>query len=191
MDSLRSLVVRDDVLFDDTTAHDGDMNPTMVKLLIALFCLVLVGLSAITALFVIRSIRRKRAIKNQQLPTHDTRRRSGHRRLTITATPYGRHSPSISFNEKEHFLDDQVSTAPSSPVPQIHITFPEEEDKSGRRQSGRVVVVRITDNGGVGLEPYEEQDLPPYQQREGDNWKSLDLERMGGLKEKANEKQWS
>ena len=46
------------------------------------------------------------------------------------------------------------------------------------------MVVRIGDKGDVGLEPYEEEQLPAYQQREGDEFKSLDLERIGGLKEK-------
>ena len=78
---------------------------------------------------------------------------------------------------------DHSDSPPASPVPEIRITFPEEEDKAGKRQS-RVVVVRISDKGDIGLEPYEEEPLPVYQQRENDGFKSLDLERIGGLKEK-------
>ena len=86
---------------------------------------------------------------------------------------------------------EQSSSPPASPVPEIRITFPEEEeDSSGKRKSGRVVVVRISDNGGVGLEPYQEC-LPPYQSGESDRFQSLDLERMGGLREKEHEKQWA
>jgi len=79
---------------------------------------------------------------------------------------------------------ENSSSPPDSPVPEIHITFPEEEDEAGKRKSGRVVVVRISEGGGVGLEPYQEQ-LPPYQANEADRFHSLDIERMGGLKEKA------
>lgn len=191
MDSLRNLVVRDDHPSMNDDSQDEMFSPTMNTLLIVLFCLVIAGMTCVTALFVLRSIRRKRAIKNQQLPSYHTGRRPQHRRnLTITATPYGPNAAALRINEKE-YLDSPRSSGPQSPVPEIHITFPEEEDRSGRRQSGRVVVVRISDNGGVGLEPYPDNSLPPYQQRDGENWKSLDLERLGGLKEKEHGKQWS
>lgn len=51
----------------------------------------------------------------------------------------------------------------------------------GKRKSGRVVVVKVSELGGVGLEPLDE--LPTYREEEG--WKDLDLEVLGGLKEKA------
>lgn len=71
---------------------------------------------------------------------------------------------------------------PTSPIPEIRITFPEEEDEMGKRKSGRVVVVSVSDMGSVGLEPLhkEKEGLPAY---EGGDWKELDLEQMGGLKE--------
>ncbi|KAI5297250.1 hypothetical protein KEM55_004958 [Ascosphaera atra] len=89
---------------------------------------------------------------------------------------------------------------PPSEVPEIRITFPEEEDDQGKPVSGRVVVVRIGESGGIGLEPlddkggeinlsdsgddnkkFEKEGLPSY---EGTRFESLDLERIGGLKEK-------
>ena len=75
-------------------------------------------------------------------------------------------------------------SSPSSPLPEIRITFPEEEDDAGKRKSGRVVVVRISENGGVGLEPYNDDHLPPYQKSDAERFQSLDLDRIGGLKEK-------
>jgi hypothetical protein len=72
--------------------------------------------------------------------------------------------------------------SPTSPVPEIRITFPDEVDESGKRQSGRVVVVRVGEHS-VGLEPVQE-DLPPYQRDASDRFDSLDLDRIGGLKEK-------
>jgi len=85
---------------------------------------------------------------------------------------------------------ENSSSPPASPVPEIRITFPEEEDESGKRKSGRVVVVRISEAGSVGLEPCQEE-LPPYQSSDADRFQSLDLERMGGLKEKEDMKRWN
>lgn len=68
-------------------------------------------------------------------------------------------------------------------MPEIRITFPEEEDEAGKSKSGRVVVVRISETGGLGLEPYSYEKLPAYQQSDAERFQSLDLDRMGGLKE--------
>lgn len=86
------------------------------------------------------------------------------------------------YNEKQTLIDAAASP-PQSPIPEIRITFPEEEGAGGKRQSGRVVVVRISEQGGVGLEPYTEENLPPYQSSESGKFESLDLDRIGGLKE--------
>ena len=80
--------------------------------------------------------------------------------------------------------DASPPSSPKSPVPEIRITFPEEEEEGGRRKSGRVVVVRISETGGVGLEPYTDDHLPPYQNSDAERFQSLDLDRIGGLKEK-------
>jgi len=93
------------------------------------------------------------------------------------------------YNEKQTLMDNP-SSPPVSPIPEIRITFPEEEDEAGKRKSGRVVVVRVGETG-VGLEPYQEDDLPPYQNSEAGRFQSLDLERMGGLKEKEQGQRWS
>ena len=68
-------------------------------------------------------------------------------------------------------------------MPEIRITFPEEEDEAGKSKSGRVVIVRISEAGGVGLEPCSDEHLPAYQQSDAERFQSLDLDRMGGLKE--------
>lgn len=68
-------------------------------------------------------------------------------------------------------------------MPEIRITFPEEENEAGKSKSGRVVVVRISETGGLGLEPYSDEHLPAYQQSDAERFQSLDLDRMGGLKE--------
>lgn len=68
-------------------------------------------------------------------------------------------------------------------MPEIRITFPEEEDEAGKSTSGRVVVVRISETGGMGLELYSDENLPAYQQSDAERFQSLDLDRIGGLKE--------
>ena len=189
MPSVRRLVVRDDN--NNSTA----LTPTMVNLLIALLVLVLVGILLIVALMMFRSRRNRRqqvaqdqaekiAGSNPDLPVYTpssrTSHKSNHRRLTITAAPYGRNSkPIYTYSEKEILMND---SPPTSPIPEIRITFPEEEDEMGKRKSGRVVVVSVSEMGSVGLQPLneEKEGLPPY---EGAGWKELDLDQMGGLKE--------
>jgi len=177
----------------DGSASEMTLTPLMTDLLIALLVLALLGVCLIVVLLFLRLYRRKRQQKSE-LPFHNApqgSRRSNHRRLTITASPYGRNAESVFvYNEKQAFME-QGSSPPASPVPEIRITFPEEEDKGGKRKSGRVVIVRIGENGGVGLEPYQEESLPPYQTGESDRFQSLDLERIGGLREKEHGKQWS
>ena len=121
------------------------------------------------ALAILRKIRRSRQPSDIESASKATHRRS-------------RHPPSISIiNEKSAFLDDSA-VSPTESVPEIRITFPEEQSPDGKRQS-RVVIVKIGEKGSVGYEPYQEP-LPVYQEKESSRFQSLDLERIGGLKEK-------
>ena len=83
----------------------------------------------------------------------------------------------------EKFIIGEAISPPSSPttgtVPEIRITFPDDEEEKDRRS--RVVVVRVTDMGGVGLEPLDKDGLPRYEEKEG--FREVDLDRCGGLKE--------
>ena len=160
MPPLRRLVVRDD------KSNSTSLTPTMVNLLIALLVLVLVGILLIVALMVLRSRRNRRqqvaqeqaekiAGSNPDLPVYTassrTSQKSNHRRLTITAAPYGRNSkPIYTYSEKEILMND---SPPTSPIPEIRITFPEEEDEMGKRKRGRVVVGSVSEMGSVGVEP--------------------------------------
>lgn len=161
--------------------NDDGLDTTHMALIVSLLMLVLLGLMLIGALIFLRNMRRARheAEMKAQLPLYE-KRQSNHSRLTITAMPYkGRES--VVVYEKERLMRSNPDS-PSSPVPEIRITFPDEVDESGKRQSGRVVVVRVGDHS-VGLEPVQE-DLPPYQRDASDRFDSLDLDRIGGLKEK-------
>ncbi|KAI9740218.1 MAG: hypothetical protein M1834_004796 [Cirrosporium novae-zelandiae] len=175
------------VVRDDDTEVNNDLTPTMVNLLLVLLSLVLIGLILVAALYLIRQ-RRATMKRADQLPlfgNQATTTTSNHRRLTISATACnGQSSPVYVYNEKRELLDNSNSP-PASPVPEIRITFPEDEDDAtNKHKSGRVVIVRVSESGGVGLEPCEEDNLPPYQKTDADRFQSLDLERMGGLKEK-------
>jgi len=178
MNSFHVLVVRDD-------KKDG-FDPTMVSLLVSLLVLVILGLALIGFLLFLRNMRK--AKKEAELPLYE-KRQSGHRRLTITALPYGKGRESVLVFQEKQDLMANSSSPPPSPVPEIRITFPDEVDESGRRQSGRVLVVRVGEHN-VGLEPLDEGDLPPYQRDSSDRFDSLDLDRIGGLKEKS-EKDYS
>lgn len=161
--------------------EDRGLSTTHVALIISLVMLVLFGLILVGALMFLRSMRRakKLAAPDAQLP-HYEERQSIHSRLTITATPYKGRESVVVYSEKQGLM----ASPPASPVPEIRITFPDEVDESGKHQSGRVVVVRVGEHS-VGLEPVNE-DLPPYQRDSPDRFDSLDLDRIGGLKEKDN-----
>ncbi|QKX57071.1 uncharacterized protein TRUGW13939_04179 [Talaromyces rugulosus] len=177
MAAIRVLAARDD-------QNNGSMNPTTINLLISLLVLILLGIVLAGSLLLLRQRRRK---MQSELPLYNNQKQGHQRRLTITQN--SRTGSIHVYNEKKDLIQNS-SSPPQSPVPEIHITFPEEEDGSGKRHSGRVVVVHISEKGGVGLEPYKE-DLPPYQSNESGRFQSLDLERMGGLREKEEGSRWS
>ncbi|KAI9646872.1 hypothetical protein NHQ30_004872 [Ciborinia camelliae] len=193
MDSISTLKARSASILNvrDDPSSTTLIPNSMLNLLTALMVLVFIGLLLSGALYVVRKIRRDRAAARQQLPLHNEASRSNHRRLTITATPYGGRGSTIHvYNEKASIIDsDRASLSPED-VPEIRITFPDEHDEStGRKKSGRVVVVRLGDTG-VGLEPLKNQDqLPAYENETGGaRFQSIDMDRIGGLKEKES---WS
>lgn len=170
-------------------------SPTMLTLTIVLLVLVLLALLLVAGLYTLRAYRKKQASKHG-LPMYNdnsTSRSGRNRRLTITATSSksnGTRSSVFIINEKQQLIES--NSAPPSPgaVPEIRITFPDEVDQSGRRKSGGVVVVHVGENG-IGLQPLEEDPLPPYQQSDSERFQSLDLDRIGGLKEReAKETRW-
>jgi hypothetical protein len=187
MDSVSNIIARGSAILnvrDDS--NSTTMSNSMIDLLIALMVLVFVALLLIGALYIVRKIRRNRAIARQQLPVYNEPVKGHKRSLTITTTPISRGSSIYVYDEKSSMID--TPTTPSSPVPEIRITFPDEQDESGKRMSGRVVVVRVGDTS-VGLEPLkEDEQLPAYEKESGDRFHSIDMERIGGLKEKST---WS
>ncbi|KAK6001480.1 hypothetical protein QM012_002811 [Aureobasidium pullulans] len=168
MASFLTLVARD--------AYDASYSPTMAALLIALVVLLIIALLCVVALYFMRW--RERSIRAGSLAIDDEEKSSSlHHRVTVRP-----HESIIVYQEKQSLIDNSEAPPSANSVPEIRIHFPEEVDTSGKRQSGRVVVVRVGDHS-IGLEPVSE-NLPPYQKSESDRFQSLDLERIGGLKEK-------
>ncbi|KAK5945076.1 hypothetical protein PMZ80_002279 [Knufia obscura] len=164
-----TLVTRD--FGDDYEGHNG--------LLFGFFVLFL--FACLTSLSLLYFRRKRAAHHGAVLPTHHRR---GHQRsLTITTAPaYAGQDRVFVYDEKMNLIANSYGP-PDSPVPEIRVTFPDEEDQSGQKMSGRVVVVRITDSGSVGMEPLPQEQLPAYQQADSGRFQSLDLNRIGGLRE--------
>ncbi|KAG9631871.1 hypothetical protein KCU95_g4748, partial [Aureobasidium melanogenum] len=169
MASFMKLVARD--------SYDESYSPTMAALLIALVVLLIIALLCVIALYFLRW--RKRSIRAGSLAIDDEEKSAAHHHHRVTVRP---HESIIVYQEKQSLIDNSEAPPSANSVPEIRIHFPEEVDTLGKRQSGRVVVVRVGDHS-IGLEPVSE-NLPPYQKSESDRFQSLDLERIGGLKEK-------
>lgn len=155
---------------------DSSSNGLIVKLLTALVVIFGLGLFLGGVLVFIRRYKKKHA---PVLPTH-TRTHS----LTINAIPYSntKRTSLFGFTASEKKELNQPGT-PTSPVPEIRITFPEEEGIDGKRKSGRVVIVQVGEAGAAFVRDVEpEDDLPPYQKK--GEFAFVDLEKVGGLREK-------
>ena len=181
MDSLKTLVARSAQI---DNFGDNNNNTFVINLLIALFVLVFLGLLAFSLLILLRRHRIKK-MGTSPLPKYndEVKRTGNHRRLTIQ-TGDGRSSVIVFGRDGQPMLANPQQP-PHSPanVPQIHITFPDEHDEHGRAQSGRAFVVRVGDTT-VGLEPIHDEQLPAYEKESNSQFYSLDIEKIGGLKEK-------
>jgi len=183
MPSIQSLVARHD------HTENGGTSSTTVDLLVALVVLLGAIIALTATLFGIRALRKSKAAKRSSLPMYNEAVGSSPPDFTFSPSGKGSRASSIYvYNEKASMVANS-SSPPQSPevIPEIRITFPDEQDEGGKRKSGRVVVVRVGETG-VGLEPLKEDALPAYQKSEGLNrFQSLDLERIGGLKEKSSQ----
>lgn len=156
--------------------QDG-WSPLTLDLMIVLVSLSFAGLISVGLIYAVRKYQAHRSSRHATLPSYHTRNIHD---LHVAAPPY--------YDEKRRHSSGSGSSSspgsgPSSPVPEIRITFPDDVDGEGRQLKGRVVVVRVGEKGGVGLEPVRDEQLPKYE-RDGKKWDELDMELMGGLKEK-------
>ena len=157
-----------------------DLNNTMITLLIVLVALLIVVVLLVAALLLLRHRRKTRKVKG--LPMHNENRLSTSSTHSFHRRTMARPSQSIHVLQEKQRFEDSSDAPPSSALPEIRITFPEEVDSSGKRQSGRVVMVHVGDKG-VGMEPVMDR-TPSYEQEGGGRFQSIDLERVGGLTEK-------
>ena len=88
------------------------------------------------------------------------------------------------YDENQNLISKSSNNV-ALPVPEIHLTFAEEGCSSHAGKGPRVVVVRLGETGSVGMEPVAGQDdLPPYKADAEPHFVSLDLDSIGGLREK-------
>jgi hypothetical protein len=167
---------------NETTTGSSDAT---INILIAMLSLVFFALLLAAILLVLRRMRQRSRLVAGNSPVLPQYHDRNHRRLTIQ-TADGRRSVLVFDGAGQPMLQNPRSP-PHSPenVPEIHITFPDEHDEQGRRVSGRVVVVRVGDNAAVGMEPLrEEEQLPAYEKDSKTQFYSIDIDKIGGLKEK-------
>ncbi|KAH7037725.1 uncharacterized protein B0I36DRAFT_70206 [Microdochium trichocladiopsis] len=178
MSTFSSMLGRRDLSFGES---DSTLN-----LMIGFLAIVFFSLCLASSLIMLRRIKLQRQMNVEDgLPKYqdlDHQQGRNINRLNIH-TADGRSSILV-LNNGRPMLSDP-SSPPHSPsnVPEIHITFPDEHDDQGRQQNGRVVVVRVGETS-IGLEPYKEEQLPAYQKENAGGFYSIDMNQIGGLKEK-------
>ena len=172
---------------DNSTGNDDDDSDRMINLLLTVLGFVFFSLIVISALVVIRRSRRQRAaVAAGTLPTYSETTRNPHN-LTIETTHNG-HSSVVVYGRDGHPMLQNPQSPPHSPdnVPEIRITFPDEQDVNGQQKSGRVLVVRVGENATVGLEPLQEEQLPVYEKEAKGQFDSIDMDQIGGLKDEKD-----
>lgn len=175
----------------DVPADLDDGSDSMINLMLLILGIVFFALILVSILFLFRRARRARQVqaegKDQDLPSYydAAGNAKNHRGLTIETTHNGRSSVLHISRDGQPMLPNP-NAPPHSPdnVPEIRITFPDEQDEQGRRQSGRVLVVRVGENATVGLEPVQEEQLPAYEKEAKGQFQDIDMDQIGGLKEK-------
>jgi hypothetical protein len=168
----------------ETEDSSDTNNEKMVDMMLVVLGLVFFALLLVSCLWVLRRARQRR-MQGEMLPSYYDAKRN-HRGLTIETTHNGRASVLVIGRDGQPMLRSPNSP-PHSPdnVPEIHITFPDEHDDHGQRKSGRVLVVRVGDHATVGLEPMQHyEQLPAYEKEAKGQFYSLDMNEIGGLKEK-------
>lgn len=174
------------LIFARSQVAARDMDDNVLDYLIVVLALIFAALLLISLLFVLRRRRRQLAARNETLPTYNEARGFGnHKNLTIQTTQNGRSSVFVINTDGQPMLQNP-SSPPYSPdnVPEIRITFPDEKDEEGKHKDGRVLVVRVGDGGAVGLEPIHDEQLPAYEKESKSEFYSLDMDQIGGLREK-------
>lgn len=184
MSPLRDFVTSSKVVLGRRDMDDHEGPDRIMNLMIAFLGVAFFGLVLVAMLVMLRRMRHRQVVPEDTLPQYNDIKHSGGcntNRLTIQ-TADGRSSILV-VNGRPMLADP--NSPPHSPnnIPEIHITFPDEHDENGRRQGGRVVVVRVGE-ATIGLEPMKEEQLPAYEKESSNGFYSIDMDNIGGLKEK-------
>lgn len=184
MPALGNLFARSNaVSADDDVEQDVGYNQETIRMMVGVLSLFIFGLLLATTLLYFRRVKQQKRMMAGAPPAYsDSHHHPG---LTIQTTDkHGRSSVFIINKDGQPMLANPMSP-PHSPdnVPQIRITFPDEQDDAGMTRGGRVVVVRMGETS-VGLEPVREEQLPVYEKENNSQFYSIDMDKIGGLKEK-------
>jgi len=159
------------------------VTPTITILLVVLIVLLIISLCLfITAKYLKRVNQRKTAEiyrgKGALLPIANIRIKPP---LTGTSPGMLQH-PNMDFDpdsfRKSFYTPDSPSFLTPLSVPEIRITFPEEDLPplgQGGQRTGRVVVVQVGESGAAYVTA-----PPPYE-----GFQDVDMSKVGGLKEKS------
>ncbi len=181
------MVVRS--VMDGDSDSGSDINENAVNGMIILLSVVFASLLLLSSFVMIRRMRRRSQLLAMSLPQHNTPNASNPHGLTIQTTNADGRQSVLVFNRDGQPMLANPHSPPYSPdnVPEIRITFPDEQDDAGRRKSGRVLVVRLGERNAVGMEPVreEEEELPAYEKNSKTQFYSIDMDQIGGLKEKS------
>lgn len=184
MPSVRNLVARSNIAprgDDSSEGHDRNtVNIMIIVLSLVFFCLFLASV-----LLYFRRVRQQRRMARLGAPPAYKDLRPSH--LTIQTTDKNGRSKTVVIGKDGEPMLSNPRSPPHSPdnVPEIRITFPDEMDDAGKKQDGRVVLVRMGETS-VGLEPVNDEPLPVYEKENSSQFYSVDMEKIGGLKEKEN-----
>lgn len=171
---------------DESSGYDGYYGPGLGPLLFTFAALIIAGSIFSFGLILLR--RRRLAQRQAVLPQYQGYGHRHHRSASVTNLPQvARNERVFVYDEKMNLISNS-SNSPPAEIPQILVTFPDEEG-NGQNRPGRIVVVHVSDTGSVGLSPLQQEPAPPYQHSDAERFQSLDLDRMGGLREKNNGQQ--
>ncbi|KAI2612602.1 uncharacterized protein GGS25DRAFT_476103 [Hypoxylon fragiforme] len=184
MSSFSNIIARGNtILYGRDTTLGVEESDTAVDLMIAFLGVSFFALVMVALLLVLRRAKRERQMQNETLPHYNDIKHDGNHTRHLTIQTADGRSSILVLNGRPMLADP--NSPPHSPnnVPEIHITFPDEQDENGRSKKGSVVVVRVGETS-VGLEPVKDEQLPAYEKESSTGFYSIDMDQIGGLKEK-------
>ncbi|KAH9900401.1 hypothetical protein F4778DRAFT_738815 [Xylariomycetidae sp. FL2044] len=183
MSTFSNLIARGHAVLGKRDVDFGSDSDTVMNLMIAFLGIAFFALVLVALLVMIRRAKQQRILREETLPQYNDIKHDGQRPRRLTIQTANGRSSILVVNGQPMLADPQSPPHSPNNIPEIHITFPDEHDEQGRQKGGRVVVVRVGETT-VGLEPVNEEQLPAYEKESKNGFYSIDMDRIGGLKEK-------